>query len=200
MVRIDMSEYRRSTRSPGYRRPARLRRLRGRRPAHRGGSPQALLGRPLRRDREGASDVFNVLLQVLDDGRLTDGQGRTVDFKNTVIIMTSNIGSHILECAGASTTGVERCASGAGRVAPPFRPEFLNRVDEIVVFRSLTSPSSTKIVEIQLGGCGTAGRAALRLEVTEAAKIFLAGSGTRPTARGRSSAPSSASWRTRWRG
>jgi ATP-dependent Clp protease ATP-binding subunit ClpB len=93
-------------------------------------------------------EVFNVLLQVLDDGRLTDGQGRTVDFRNTVIIMTSNIGSqHILEVAGLDQE-VERRVMHAMR--DHFRPEFLNRVDEIVIFHSLSVEHLIGIVEIQL--------------------------------------------------
>jgi ATP-dependent Clp protease ATP-binding subunit ClpB len=96
-------------------------------------------------------DVFNVLLQVLDDGRLTDSQGRTVDFKNTVLIMTSNIGSpQILEAQqrGASYEQVRTVVMGELR--QHFRPEFLNRVDEVVVFHPLGSEHLIKIVEIQL--------------------------------------------------
>ncbi len=96
-------------------------------------------------------DVFNILLQVLDDGRLTDSQGRTVDFKNTVLIMTSNIGSqHILEAqqAGASYETMRNQVTGELRAH--FRPEFLNRVDEIVVFHALGNEHVAKIVEIQL--------------------------------------------------
>ena len=96
-------------------------------------------------------DVFNILLQVLDDGRLTDSQGRTVDFKNTVLIMTSNIGSqHILEAqqAGASYETMKNQVTGELRAH--FRPEFLNRVDEIVVFHALGNEHLAKIVEIQL--------------------------------------------------
>ena len=96
-------------------------------------------------------DVFNILLQVLDDGRLTDSQGRTVDFKNTVLIMTSNIGSqHILEAqqAGASYETMKNQVTGELR--SHFRPEFLNRVDEIVVFHALGNEHLAKIVEIQL--------------------------------------------------
>jgi ATP-dependent Clp protease ATP-binding subunit ClpB len=96
-------------------------------------------------------DVFNVLLQVLDDGRLTDSQGRTVDFKNTVLIMTSNIGSpHILEAQqhGASYEQVRTVVMGELR--QHFRPEFLNRVDELVVFHPLGTEHLIKIVEIQL--------------------------------------------------
>ncbi len=96
-------------------------------------------------------DVFNILLQVLDDGRLTDSQGRTVDFKNTVLIMTSNIGSqHILEAQQAGASYDTMKAQVTGELRAHFRPEFLNRVDEIVVFHALGNEHLTRIVEIQL--------------------------------------------------
>jgi ATP-dependent Clp protease ATP-binding subunit ClpB len=81
-------------------------------------------------------DVFNVLLQVLDDGRLTDGQGRTVDFKNTVIVMTSNLGSQMIQQMAGSDYQVIKLAV-MGEVKTHFRPEFVNRIDEIVVFHAL---------------------------------------------------------------
>jgi ATP-dependent Clp protease ATP-binding subunit ClpB len=95
-------------------------------------------------------DVFNVLLQVLDDGRLTDGQGRTVDFRNTVIVMTSNLGSQrIQELAGAAN--YERMKSEVMEiVAQHFRPEFINRIDDVVVFHPLEAEHIRKIVDIQL--------------------------------------------------
>ncbi len=98
-------------------------------------------------------DVFNVLLQILDDGRLTDGQGRTVDFRNAVVIMTSNIGSQeIQRLAGRSGVDVSAIREAAlEHLRAEFRPEFLNRVDEIVVFRPLTREHVGRIVEIQLG-------------------------------------------------
>jgi ATP-dependent Clp protease ATP-binding subunit ClpB len=99
-------------------------------------------------------DVFNVLLQLLDDGRLTDGQGRTVDFKNTIVIMTSNIGSQrILQFKGTHIGEVyDRMKEAVlDELRKNFRPEFLNRVDEIIVFHALTEADLTKIVEIQLG-------------------------------------------------
>ncbi|HEX9461041.1 MAG TPA: AAA family ATPase, partial [Alphaproteobacteria bacterium] len=95
-------------------------------------------------------DVFNVLLQVLDDGRLTDGQGRTVDFRNTLIVLTSNLGSEVLanlpETAEVATVRdqVMEVVRGA------FRPEFLNRLDEILIFRRLSRADMTEIVDIQL--------------------------------------------------
>jgi len=128
-------------------------------------------------------DVFNVLLQVLDDGRLTDGQGRTVNFKNTVIIMTSNIGSQlILEMRGSDERTYQRMREQVlDALRRQFRPEFLNRVDEIVVFRALTEAELHRIVEIQLEALSR--RLADRrmtLEVTEAAKAYLARTGYDP--------------------
>ena len=96
------------------------------------------------------SDVFNVLLQLLDDGRLTDGQGRTIDFRNTVIVMTSNLGSHaIQEYALTDPVAMRRLVMEA--VQSHFRPEFLNRVDEIITFQSLSVEQIKVIVDIQLG-------------------------------------------------
>jgi len=94
-------------------------------------------------------DVFNVLLQVLDDGRLTDGQGRTVDFKNTVIVMTSNLGSHlIMQMAGQDSELIREAVWG--EVKQHFRPEFLNRIDETVVFHALDEANIQSIAKIQL--------------------------------------------------
>ncbi len=94
-------------------------------------------------------DVFNVLLQVLDDGRLTDGQGRTVDFKNTVIVMTSNLGSHlIMQMVGQPTEDIREAVWG--EVKQHFRPEFLNRIDETVVFHALDAKHIEDIARIQL--------------------------------------------------
>ncbi len=94
-------------------------------------------------------DVFNVLLQVLDDGRLTDGQGRTVDFKNTVIVMTSNIGSHLIQAmVGAPNEDIKDAVWG--ELKNHFRPEFLNRIDETVVFHSLDAKHIESIAKIQL--------------------------------------------------
>jgi ATP-dependent Clp protease ATP-binding subunit ClpB len=94
-------------------------------------------------------DVFNVLLQVLDDGRLTDGQGRTVDFKNTVIVMTSNIGSHLIQAmVGAPSEDIKDAVWG--ELKNHFRPEFLNRIDETVVFHSLDAKHIESIAKIQL--------------------------------------------------
>jgi ATP-dependent Clp protease ATP-binding subunit ClpB len=129
-------------------------------------------------------DVFNVLLQILDDGRLTDSQGRLVDFRNTVIIMTSNIGSPLIVQAGAQVDerawlAVEERVRDELR--SHFRPEFLNRVDDIIVFRPLSREDLAEIVDIQLHHLERllAGRH-LRLEVTPEARQFLADRGYDP--------------------
>jgi ATP-dependent Clp protease ATP-binding subunit ClpB len=130
-------------------------------------------------------DVFNVLLQILDDGRLTDGQGRTVDFKNTIVIMTSNIGSHkILEYSGSfAGTGYDRMKQAVlDEMRQHFRPEFLNRVDETIVFHALSEEHLKQIVEIQLHGLRK--RLAdrhIELELTDRARAFLVRSGYDPT-------------------
>jgi ATP-dependent Clp protease ATP-binding subunit ClpB len=95
-------------------------------------------------------DVFNILLQVLDDGRLTDGQGRTVDFKNTVIVMTSNLGSHIIQEKAATATYDEMKQDVMEVVGSHFRPEFINRIDDIVVFHPLDQAQIRAIADIQL--------------------------------------------------
>ncbi|GAA0809917.1 ATP-dependent chaperone ClpB [Colwellia sp. D2M02] len=97
-------------------------------------------------------DVFNILLQVLDDGRLTDGQGRTVDFKNTVIIMTSNIGSDIIQAFGDDSRYQEMKAQVMAELSQHFKPEFINRVDESVVFHPLLAEQIKQIAGIQLKG------------------------------------------------
>jgi ATP-dependent Clp protease ATP-binding subunit ClpB len=124
------------------------------------------------------SDVFNVLLQVLDDGRITDGQGRTIDFKNTVIIMTSNIGSQfIMEDLAVE----ERNRRVMEALRGHFRPEFLNRVDEIVIFDRLTDKEIGKIVEIQITRLEKRlANQKLHLELTAKAKAFLAKEGYDP--------------------
>ena len=95
-------------------------------------------------------DVFNVLLQVLDDGRLTDGQGRTVDFRNTLIVMTSNLGAEFLvnQPEGQDTDAVRDQVMAVVRAA--FRPEFLNRIDEIILFHRLKKAEMSRIVDIQM--------------------------------------------------
>jgi ATP-dependent Clp protease ATP-binding subunit ClpB len=125
-------------------------------------------------------DVFNALLQILDDGRMTDGKGRTVDFKNTVIIMTSNVGSqYIHELNGKDGKEVERRVMDALRAT--FRPEFLNRVDEIVIFNSLGTEEIKKIVDIQFKLLSKRLEGAkIKLELTERARDFLAETGFDP--------------------
>jgi ATP-dependent Clp protease ATP-binding subunit ClpB len=131
------------------------------------------------------SDVFNVLLQILDDGRLTDGHGRTVDFKNTVVIMTSNVGSHLILSyrGGDDAAAYERMKREVLDVLrQQFRPEFLNRVDEIVVFHSLSREDLKQIVDIQLGRLRT--RLAERhitLDLTERARDYFASAGYDPS-------------------
>jgi ATP-dependent Clp protease ATP-binding subunit ClpB len=123
-------------------------------------------------------DVFNVLLQVLDDGRITDGQGRTVDFKNAVIIMTSNIGSQYIT-EEESRTARSRLVMDALR--EHFRPEFLNRVDEVIIFDRLSEDDLKKIVEIQLKRLTKRLEdQKITLELTDAAKAFLAREGFDP--------------------
>ena len=128
-------------------------------------------------------DVFNVLLQILDDGRLTDGQGRTVDFRNAVVIMTSNIGSdQIQRLAGRPGAQVSEIREAAlENLRAEFRPEFLNRVDDIVVFRPLSREDIGRIVEIQLGRLRQllADRK-LTLELTEPARETIADAGYDP--------------------
>lgn len=129
-------------------------------------------------------DVFNTLLQLLDDGRLTDGQGRTVDFKNTIVIMTSNAGSHrILEYRGAFEGEEYRRMKEAvlEELRSAFRPEFLNRLDEIIVFHSLSEEQLKRIVEIQLDGLrARLGERHIVLDLTDAAKTLLVRSGYDP--------------------
>jgi ATP-dependent Clp protease ATP-binding subunit ClpB len=96
-------------------------------------------------------DVFNVLLQVLDDGRLTDGQGRTVDFRNAVVIMTSNLGSNVIQEYAGEKNYVRMKSAVMEIVQQHFRPEFINRIDDIVVFHPLGSEQIRAIVDIQLG-------------------------------------------------
>jgi ATP-dependent Clp protease ATP-binding subunit ClpB len=125
------------------------------------------------------ADVFNVLLQVLDDGRLTDGQGRTVDFRNVVVIMTSNLGSHLF-----------REYDRPEKVRPlvmqelrnTLRPEFLNRIDEVVVFLPLGKEEIGRIVDIQLGHLRRRLESRrIGLDVTDSAKALLAREGYDPT-------------------
>jgi ATP-dependent Clp protease ATP-binding subunit ClpB len=184
MVRIDMSEYQeRHTVS----------RLVGAPPGYVGYEEGGQLTEAVRRKpysvvlfdevEKAHSDVFNTLLQVLDDGRLTDAQGRTVDFRNAVIIMTSNVGSEFL-VEGVSASGElkpEARDRAMAELRRHFRPEFLNRIDEIVLFKALTMPEIERIVELMLGDLRV--RLADRrmtLEVTEAARRSIAQQGYDP--------------------
>jgi ATP-dependent Clp protease ATP-binding subunit ClpB len=132
------------------------------------------------------SDVFNVLLQVLDDGRLTDGQGRTVDFKNTIVIMTSNIGSPIIHeyfMDGRATIGARQAMEDKvmAELKRHFRPEFLNRVDDVIIFHSLDEEQLTVIVDIQLARLEKRlAQQQLSVEVSKAAKQLLAREGYDP--------------------
>jgi ATP-dependent Clp protease ATP-binding subunit ClpB len=185
MIRIDMSEYQEKHT---------VARLLGAPPGYVGYEEGGQLTESVRRRpycvvlfdeiEKAHSDVFNVLLQILDDGRLTDGQGRTVDFKNTIVIMTSNIGSpRILEYRGAfAGAGFERMKETVlEELRSHFRPEFLNRVDEIIVFHALSEEHLKQIVDIQLNGLRK--RLADRhidLELTDRARGHLVRSGYDP--------------------
>jgi ATP-dependent Clp protease ATP-binding subunit ClpB len=125
-------------------------------------------------------DVFNVLLQVLDDGRMTDGQGRTVDFKNTVIVMTSNLGSQMIQAMAGDDYQVIKLAVMA-EVKTFFRPEFINRIDEVVVFHALDERNIASIARIQLKYLEKRlARLEMGLEVTDAALAELAEAGFDP--------------------
>ncbi|HEY8068342.1 MAG TPA: ATP-dependent chaperone ClpB [Burkholderiales bacterium] len=125
-------------------------------------------------------DVFNALLQVLDEGRMTDGQGRTVDFKNTVIVMTSNLGSHLIQQMADSDYEVVKLAV-MGEVKTQFRPEFVNRIDEIVVFHALAEENIRSIARIQLGILEQRiSKLDYRLEISDAAVAEVAKAGFDP--------------------
>jgi ATP-dependent Clp protease ATP-binding subunit ClpB len=125
-------------------------------------------------------DVFNILLQVLDDGRLTDGQGRTVDFKNTVIIMTSNLGSHMIQTMAGDDYQVIKLAV-MGEVKTHFRPEFINRIDEVVVFHALGEAHVKSIASIQMQHLQSRlAKMEMQLEVSDAALGEIANAGFDP--------------------
>ena len=125
-------------------------------------------------------DVFNVLLQVLDDGRMTDGQGRTVDFKNTVIVMTSNLGSQMIQQMSGDDYGVIKLAVMA-EVKTHFRPEFVNRIDEIVVFHALSEKNIESIARIQMKGLeARLAKMEISLDVTPEALAAIASVGFDP--------------------
>jgi ATP-dependent Clp protease ATP-binding subunit ClpB len=181
MVRIDMSEY--------MERHA-VARLIGAPPGYIGFEEGGQLTEAVRRRpysvilfdeiEKAHPDVFNILLQILDDGRLTDSQGRTVDFRNTVIVMTSNIGSmHILERGGEDWEAIEKQVTAALR--QHFRPEFLNRIDDVIVFRPLGEEQIEHIIELQLKRLEKLlGEKKLRIELAPKAKHLLARQGYDP--------------------
>jgi ATP-dependent Clp protease ATP-binding subunit ClpB len=181
MVRIDMSEY--------QERHA-VARLVGAPPGYVGYEEGGQLTEAVRRRpysvilldeiEKAHQDAFNLLLQVLDDGRLTDGQGRTVDFKNTVLIMTSNLGSHWFFDESLSPT--ERTERVLEEMRSRFRPEFLNRLDEVIVFKPLDKAEIAEIVGIQVESLARrlAGRK-LEIELTPAARDYLAEKGYEPS-------------------
>ncbi len=126
-------------------------------------------------------DVFNVLLQVLDDGRLTDGQGRTVDFKNTIIIMTSNLGSEFMTQMGDNDDVDSVRELVMERVRSHFRPEFLNRIDDIILFHRLRRDEMGAIVDIQLKRLlSLLGERKIDLQLDEDARNWLANKGYDP--------------------
>jgi ATP-dependent Clp protease ATP-binding subunit ClpB len=181
MVRIDMSE---------YMEPHSVSRLIGAPPGYVGYEEGGQLTEAVRRRpysvilldeiEKAHPDVFNVLLQILDDGRATDGQGRTVDFKNAVIIMTSNLGSnYIMNLGEADEEEMRTRVMDALR--SNFRPEFLNRIDEVIIFKPLSQDQIGEIVEIQLDQVNNRlGDRQIRLEVTPAARQWLAERGFEP--------------------
>jgi ATP-dependent Clp protease ATP-binding subunit ClpB len=180
MIRIDMSEYQeRHTVS----------RLIGAPPGYVGYDEGGQLTEAVRRKpysvvlfdeiEKAHREVFNTLLQLLDDGRLTDGHGRTVDFKNTVVIMTSNIGSQYIN--DPALTDEQRHGRALNALRGEFPPEFLNRVDDIIVFHSLTKADLVQIIEIQLERLAKIlASQGLNLELSEAAVVFLAEKGYDP--------------------
>jgi ATP-dependent Clp protease ATP-binding subunit ClpB len=185
MIRIDMSEYQEKHT---------VARLLGAPPGYIGFEEGGQLTEAVRRRpysvilfdeiEKAHPDVFNVFLQILDDGRLTDGQGRTVDFRNTIVIMTSNVGSHrILDYKG-DLGGAEYAimrATVLDELRQHFRPEFLNRVDEVIVFHALTEEELTRIIEIQLRRVRQRLHdRRIALELTDAAKRHLVKAGYDP--------------------
>jgi ATP-dependent Clp protease ATP-binding subunit ClpB len=186
MVRIDMSEYQEKHT---------VSRLVGAPPGYVGYDEGGQLTEAVRRRpysvvlfdeiEKAHPEVFNVLLQLLDDGRLTDGQGRTVDFKNALVIMTSNLGTELWMGSAAERSNVEREDVGRDEInavlQARFRPEFLNRIDEIVVFHRLSREHLAQIVGIQLRHVAVLmAQRGLGLEVSEAAREYLADQGYDP--------------------
>ena len=124
-------------------------------------------------------DVFNALLQIMDDGRLTDGQGRTVDFKNAVLIMTSNVGSQFIAAETVEEKAREQVEEALTQTFPP---EFLNRIDDVVIFHRLTKEDLGKIVEIQVNAlAGRVRERGIEIELTDRARELLGNLGFDPT-------------------
>jgi len=187
MVRIDMSEYMEKHT---------VARLIGAPPGYVGYEEGGQLSEAVRRRpysvilfdeiEKAHHDVFNVLLQVLDDGRLTDGQGRTVDFKNTIVIMTSNLGSPIIqeyfmEGKNSASARLDMEGKVQAELKRHFRPEFLNRVDDVIIFQSLDESELARIVDIQLKGLEKRlAQQNLTLDVDPAAKRWIAKEGYDP--------------------
>ncbi len=183
MVRVDMSEYMEKHS---------VARLIGAPPGYVGYDEGGLLTEAVRRRpycvilfdeiEKAHPDVFNVLLQVLDDGRMTDGHGRTVDFKNTIIIMTSNVGSRFLLEAGSAGITQKKIDQGVEQaLKEAFRPEFLNRIDEVITFHALTRENITDIASLQIAALNK--RLATRnlfIQVDDGAMAYLAEKGYDP--------------------
>ena len=181
MIRIDMSEYMEKHS---------VARLIGAPPGYVGYDEGGMLTEAVRRRpysvilldeiEKAHPDVFNVLLQVLDDGRMTDGKGRTVSFKNTILIMTSNLGSHIIMELGQQDSEEMRRRID-DLLHKQFKPEFLNRVDEIITFQGLTKEDLMQIVDIQIGRMATRLKdRKFTVELTNDAKLFLVDTGYDP--------------------
>jgi ATP-dependent Clp protease ATP-binding subunit ClpB len=182
MIRIDMSEY-------GERHS--VARLIGAPPGYVGYEEGGQLTEAVRRRpysvvlfdeiEKAHPEVFNIFLQVFDDGRLTDGQGRTVDFTNAVIIMTSNVASDLIKQMGTDADKKTQRETIMGELDRHFRPEFLNRLDEIIIFHSLTREMIVDIVDIQLQRLERLlAERQITLELTPEAKDFLAERGFDP--------------------
>jgi ATP-dependent Clp protease ATP-binding subunit ClpB len=181
MVRIDMSEYQEKHT---------VSRMIGAPPGYVGYEEAGQLTEAIRRRpyavvlfdevEKAHAEVLNVLLQLLDDGRLTDGKGRTVDFKNTVVIMTSNLGSQfIAEHSGDLADGVRRQVTEALR--QHFRPEFLNRIDEVIFFHALGLEHMKAIIDIQIKGLlKRLDERKIQVHLTDATKAFLVSEGYDP--------------------
>ena len=183
MIRIDMSEYMEKHS---------VARLVGAPPGYVGYEEGGQLSEAVRRHpysvilfdevEKAHPDVFNILLQVLDDGRITDSQGRTVDFRNTVIVMTSNIGSeHILDVAGDDSRYEEMHRRVMEALRKHFRPEFLNRVDDLILFHALSKNELSQIVGLQIKKIqAMLSDQKIGLEITAAAQTFIADAGYDP--------------------